>query len=316
MCDDIVYQQISQTWRRFILILSLAFALFVQAGHAEEAALVIQTDFGTKDGAVSAMKGAAFGVSPNLKQFDLTHEIPAYNVWEAAYRLKQTAPFWPSNTVFVSVVDPGVGTERKAVVLKTKSGHYFVTPDNGTLTFIAEDLGVAELREIDVARQRRAGSSDSYTFHGRDVFAFVGAKLATKKLTFADVGPLMKPDVIRIPYQHAEMKDGVLQGNVPVLDVQYGNVWSNIEKPLFEGMHPQYGDQFEVKIWQGKDLVYTGVMPYTKTFGDVPLQKPLLYLNSLLSVSVALNQGDFAKTYRVVAGPDCHLVITKLPATK
>ncbi|MCT8704618.1 SAM-dependent chlorinase/fluorinase, partial [Glaesserella parasuis] len=89
-------------------------------------ALVLQTDFGLKDGAVSAMQGVAFGVDRELKMFDLTHEIPAYNIWEASYRLYQTATYWPAGTVFVSVVDPGVGTDRKSVVLKTKTGHYFV----------------------------------------------------------------------------------------------------------------------------------------------------------------------------------------------
>jgi S-adenosylmethionine hydrolase len=83
-----------------------------------QTALVFQSDFGLKDGAVSCMKGVAFGVDPDLKMFDVTHEIPAYSIWEAAYQLKQTAPYWPSGTVFVSVVDPGVGTERKSVVLK------------------------------------------------------------------------------------------------------------------------------------------------------------------------------------------------------
>ena len=106
--------------------------------------VVFQTDFGVKDGAVSAMKGVASGVDPDLKLYDLTHEIPAYNIWEAAYRLEQTAPYWPAGTVFVSVVDPGVGTTRKLVVLKTKTGHYFVTPDNGTLTFVAARLGISE----------------------------------------------------------------------------------------------------------------------------------------------------------------------------
>src|SRR6201991_947301 len=126
--------------------------------------VVFQSDFGLKDGAVSAMKGVAMGVSTDLKLFDLTHEIPAYNIWEAAYRLEQTVPYWPAGTVFVSVVDPGVGTDRKSVVLKTNSGQYIVTPDNGTLTLIAESLGIAEIREIDEAVNRRQGSQNSYTF--------------------------------------------------------------------------------------------------------------------------------------------------------
>ena len=130
---------------------------------AQNKIVVFQSDFGLKDGAVSAMKGVAIGVSNELKLFDLTHEIPAYNIWEAAYRLEQTIPYWPEGTVFVSVVDPGVGTDRKSVVLKTKTGQFIVTPDNGTLTLVAASLGIAEIREIDEAVNRRKGSEKSYT---------------------------------------------------------------------------------------------------------------------------------------------------------
>ena len=119
--------------------------------------MVFQSDFGVKDGAVSAMKGVACGVDPNLKLYDLTHEIPAFNIWEASYRLWQTVPYWPAGTVFVSVVDPGVGTNRKSVVAAPKTGQYIVTPDNGTLTMVAEKLGLDAVREIDETKNRRAG---------------------------------------------------------------------------------------------------------------------------------------------------------------
>ncbi|MEO6540544.1 MAG: SAM-dependent chlorinase/fluorinase, partial [Ferruginibacter sp.] len=164
-------------------ILQLLFFLFLaEISLAQNKILVFQSDFGLKDGAVSAMKGVAMGVSPDLKLFDLTHEIPAYNIWEAAYRLEQTVVYWPAGTVFVSVVDPGVGTTRKSVVLKTKTGHFIVTPDNGTLTLIAASLGIAEIREIDEAVNRRKNSEKSYTFHGRDVYAYTGARLAAGKI--------------------------------------------------------------------------------------------------------------------------------------
>src|SRR5688572_30773712 len=116
--------------------------LFSVSALRAEQALVLQTDFGTKDGAVAAMQGVAVSVSPRLAIFDLSHGETAFDVWEAAYRLKQAAPFWPAGTVFVSVIDPGVGTPRKSVVLQTKSGHFFVGPDNGTWTLVAEELGV------------------------------------------------------------------------------------------------------------------------------------------------------------------------------
>jgi len=131
---------------------TLLSALLVGAQFAgADAPLVLQSDFGNKDVAVASMKGVAVGVSRDLDIYDLTHEIPAFNIWEASLRLAEVADYWPPGTVFVSVVDPGVGTERKSVVLKTKQGHYYVTPDNGSLTAVAEKYGIAAVREIDEA---------------------------------------------------------------------------------------------------------------------------------------------------------------------
>ena len=177
--------------RFFILFFLLTSPNFL---FAQNKIIVFQTDFGLKDGAVSAMKGVAMGVDTNLKLYDLTHEIPAYNIWEAAYRLEQTVQYWPAGTVFVSVVDPGVGTNRKSVVLKTKSGHFIVTPDNGTLTLVSESLGIESLREIDEAVNRRKNSEKSYTFHGRDVYAYTAARLASGKITYEQVGGKLSKD--------------------------------------------------------------------------------------------------------------------------
>ena len=186
----------------------LLFSIFLCfAASSQNKIVVFQSDFGLKDGAVSAMKGVAMGVSSDLKLFDLTHEIPAYNIWEAAYRLEQTVPYWPAGTVFVSVVDPGVGTNRKSVVLKTKTGHFIVTPDNGTLTLIAASQGIAELRQIDEVVNRRKNSQESYTFHGRDVYAYTAARLAAGVISFEQVGMKLPDQVVQIPYQQA-LKEG------------------------------------------------------------------------------------------------------------
>lgn len=148
--------------KKTLATLFLLTCLGSSSAYADNA-LILQTDFSLKDGAVSAMKGVAFGVDHNLKIFDLTHEIPPYNIWEGAYRLYQTASYWPQGSVFVSVVDPGVGTDRKSVVLKTKNGQYFVSPDNGTLTLVAQTLGIDSVREIDEKANRLKGSEKSYT---------------------------------------------------------------------------------------------------------------------------------------------------------
>jgi hypothetical protein len=292
-------------------ILPALLSLLITTACWPQAALVFQTDFGLKDGAVACMKGVAFGVNINLKMFDVTHEIPAYNIWEAAYQLKQTAPYWPSGTVFVSVVDPGVGTERKSIVAKSKTGHYFVTPDNGTLTFVAEDMGIAEVRQIDENVNRLAGSEKSYTFHGRDVYAYTGARLASGAITFEQVGPRLEPKVVVIPYEKPRFENGVVWGNIPILDVQYGNIWTNIDEQTFNKLGVEYGAMLSVQIKNEGRVIYSGKMPCVRTFGDVPVGRPLLYINSLLNVSFAINQGSFAKAHKVGSGPNWQVKIEK-----
>ncbi|QDY54834.1 SAM hydrolase/SAM-dependent halogenase family protein [Helicobacter pylori] len=274
-------------------------------------ALILQTDFSLKDGAVSAMKGVAFSVDSNLKIFDLTHEIPPYNIWEGAYRLYQTASYWPKGSVFVSVVDPGVGTKRKSVVLKTKNGQYFVSPDNGTLTLVAQTLGIDSVREIDEKANRLKGSEKSYTFHGRDVYAYTGARLASGAITFEQVGPELPPKVVEIPYQKAKATKGGVKGNIPILDIQYGNVWSNISDKLLNQAKIKRNDILCVTIFKGSKKQYEGKMPYVASFGGVLKGQPLVYLNSLLNVSVALNRDNFAQKYQIKSGADWNIDIKK-----
>jgi S-adenosylmethionine hydrolase len=284
---------------------------FALSATAQTKIVVFQSDFGVKDGAVSAMKGVAMEVSGDLKLYDLTHEIPAYDIWEAAYRLMQTVPYWPAGTVFVSVVDPGVGTARKSVVVKTKSGHYIVTPDNGTLTLIAESTGIAAVREIDEAVNRRKNSERSYTFHGRDVYAYTGARLAAGAITFEQVGKALPDSVVMLPYQKAIMEGSKIRGNIPVLDIQYGNVWTNIGADLVNPLKLQYGDTLHISIYNNGKKIYQGKMPYVETFGAVKKGKPLAYLNSLLQLSFALNMENFAKVYHVASGSNWSVEVRK-----
>ena len=246
------------THRLFYLLFILSVTQF---SYSQNKIVVFQSDFGLKDGAVSAMKGVAMNVSSDLKLFDLTHEIPAYNIWEAAYRLEQTVSFWPAGTVFVSVVDPGVGTNRKSVVLKTKTGHFIVTPDNGTLTLIAGSLGIAEIREIDEVTNRRKNSERSYTFHGRDVYAYTAARLAAGLISFEQIGKILPGEVVTIPYQQAAMEGKKIKGTIAILDVQYGNIWTNISAELFKEFDAKFGDKINVSIYHNKAKVYQVAMP-------------------------------------------------------
>jgi len=294
-----------------ILIVIISWLLISNIVIAQNKIVVFQSDFGLKDGAVSAMKGVAMGVSPDLKLFDLTHEIPAYNIWEGAYRLEQTVPYWPAGTVFVSVIDPGVGTTRKSVVLKTKSGQFIVTPDNGTLTLVAASLGIDEVREIDEAINRRQGSQQSYTFHGRDVYAYTGARLAAGVISFEQVGPVLPKEVVKISYQPATLDNGKLKGAIAILDVQYGNIWTNIPSDLFKKLNVKFGDKLHVIINHFGKKMYEGDMPYSETFGAVAKGKPLAYLNSLLQLSFALNQANFAAAFHIKSGNEWSVEVMK-----
>ncbi|MFP6305598.1 S-adenosyl-l-methionine hydroxide adenosyltransferase family protein [Helicobacter pylori] len=296
--------------KKTISALFLSACIGLSSVYADNA-LILQTDFSLKDGAVSAMKGVAFSVDSNLKIFDLTHEIPPYNIWEGAYRLYQTASYWPKDSVFVSVVDPGVGTKRKSVVLKTKNGQYFVSPDNGTLTLVAQTLGIDSVREIDEKANRLKGSEKSYTFHGRDVYAYTGARLASGAITFEQVGPELPAKVVEIPYQKAKATKGEVKGNIPILDIQYGNVWSNISDKLLNQAKIKLNDTLCVTIFKGSKKQYEGKMPYVASFGNVPEGQPLVYLNSLLNVSVALNMDNFAQKYQIKSGADWNIDIKK-----
>jgi S-adenosylmethionine hydrolase len=284
--------------RLFAVLLAVCFHQGVVAGSA----VVFQSDFGQKDGAVSAMKGVAFGVDSKLPIYDLTHEVPTYNVWEASYRLYQSSSYWPVGTVFVSVVDPGVGTVRKSVVLKTKAGYYFVTPDNGTLTMVAEHQGIAEVREIDEAVNRLAGSGDSYTFHGRDVYAYTGARLAAGIISFEQVGPVLPAEVVTIAYQRAKVESKAIYGNIPILDPQFGNVWTNIHQDLIADAGIKLGDMVCVAVFEGGESRLEAKLPYLASFGLVPEGEPLVYVNSLLNLSLALNQGSFAAKHDIASG--------------
>ena len=296
--------------KKFLLTVG-SIIIFSTSVFSASEILVFQSDFGLKDGAVSAMKGVAIGIDKDLKIYDVTHDIPAYSIWDAAYRLYQTAEYWPAGTVFVSIVDPGVGTERLSVVLKTKNGQYFVTPDNGTLALVAEKFGIDEVRQIDEAVNRRQDSEKSYTFHGRDVYAYTGAKLASGSITFEQVVKKLPSKVEMIIYQKKKKKKNTLVGNIPILDVQYGNIWTNIDRNTASKMNIKKGDIFTVEIYNKDKLIFKDKMPFANSFGDVPEGKNLMYYNSLDSLSFAVNMGDFASTYKIEYGGDWSVKIYK-----
>lgn len=265
--------------------------------------LVFQTDFGLADGAVSAMYGVAYCVNPALQIHDLTHEIRPYNIWEASYRLIQTINYWPVGTVFVSVVDPGVGSERKSVVIKTCSGRYIVTPDNGTLTHLLRMGCVEEAREIDEQVNRLPNSGESYTFHGRDVYAYTGARLAGGVIDFEGVGPEVPvEDLVKLPVVEPWLDAEGAHGTIDVLDIRFGSLWTNIPRELFLQTGICYGDRVSITIQHDHQTVYRNIIQYARSFADVYVGEALAYVNSLDCMALAINQGSFARAYNIGTG--------------
>lgn len=273
--------------------------------------LIFQSDFGMQDGAVSAMYGVAYTVDSDLHMFDLTHEIEPYNIWDASYRLIQAVGYWPEGSVFVSVVDPGVGSTRRSVVAKTIGGQYVVTPDNGTLTHLKQIIGISEARIIDEKVNRLAGSEESFTFHGRDVYAFTGARLASGIITFEQVGQTVEPSsIVELPTVSPVLGDGFITGTVDVLDVRFGSLWTNIPKEMFKKLGFKVGDKVEVSIENNGRVHYRNIMTFAHSFAEVQVSEALVYINSLNCMAVAINQGSFAKAYNIGTGISWKITIS------
>lgn len=277
-------------------------------------ALVLQTDFGLGDGAVSAMYGVAYSVSEDLMVADLTHEIPQYDIWEASYRLIQTVAYWPKGTVFVSVVDPGVGSTRRSIAVETVTGQYIITPDNGTLTHVKKMIGIREARVIDESVNRLPNSGESYTFHGRDVYVYTGARLASGVIDFAGVGPEVdKESVIELPTVDAVYDGEKVCGTIDVLDVRFGSLWTNISRETFRKLGVEYGGRVEIVIENETRILYKNILVFAESFAKVSVGEALVYINSLDNIAVAINQGSFARAYSIGTGTNWRITVRRAP---
>jgi S-adenosylmethionine hydrolase len=275
-------------------------------------ALVFQTDFGLVDGAVCAMYGVANSVDPALKIYDLTHDIPQYNIWEASYRLRQTIDYWPEGTVFVSVVDPGVGSTRRSVIARTCRNQYIITPDNGTLTHIKRIEGIESARTFDEKANKLPTAGESFTFFGRDIYAFNGAKLAAGLIDYDSFGESVAVDsLVELPITPAYRENDQVSGTIDVLDIRFGNLWSNIDHRLFHELGVAHGDRLAVNIKNDTRTVYENTMVFARSFAEVAIGEPLIYINSLENVGVAINQGSFANAYTIGTGTNWHISLHK-----
>ena len=222
---------------------------------------------------------------------DITHRVTPYSIEEGARFLEGVSPYYPAGTIFVTVVDPGVGTSRKAVIVKTKKDQYFVLPDNGLITPVIDRDGLASAREITNPNWIIQAPISS-TFHGRDIFSPAGAHLAAG-WEFNLVGPEV-PQLVRLTPKTSATTDKGIAGDVIALDDPFGSLITDIPGDEFKKLSYNFGDP--VKLEVNKKPV---VLPYVKTFMDVPVGDPLLFIDSRNRVSIAVNQGDYSKKFGV-----------------
>jgi len=252
--------------------------------------LLFLTDFGARDGAVAVCKGVMWGVEPELRVVDITHEVPPYDVETAGEVVEHTLAFYPRGTVAVAVVDPGVGGARKNIAILTRKGHLLVGPDNGIFTLVLESEGLDRAVELRNRKYLREGDA-SYTFHGRDIFSPVGAHLA-KGVPIDSFGPPVVP--MRLDVRPARLLDSAIAGMVRYVEDPYGNVVSNIPPALLDSAGLRVGDSLDVRIGTRSFR-----LPWRNTFSDVPRGRPLAVMHERALLSFSINQGDFATSYAI-----------------
>ncbi|MBR2675911.1 MAG: SAM-dependent chlorinase/fluorinase [Solobacterium sp.] len=278
--------------------------------------MVFQTDFGYKDSTVAAMYGVVKRVNRSLEIIDSTHELPQFDIWSASYRLWQAMRFWPEGTVFVSVVDPGVGTARKACAAMTEDGYYIVTPDNGTLTHVLKEHGIREVREIDetVNRLHDAGTDGTSVFHGRDLFGYCAAKLAANIITFEEVGPAYPVnEIVELPMETPDYEEGCIRGVIEIDDPNFGNLFTNIDTANALECGFRYGEHVLVTIQHEEETVFERKLLFAKTFGEVEEGSPVLYNNERMKLSLAVSCGSFVQAFQIGFGSDWKITLRREP---
>jgi len=253
--------------------------------------LVFMTDFGTANDAVAICRAVMVGIAPDVRIMDITHQVTPFSIEEGARFLAGVTPYYPAGTVFVGVIDPGVGTNRKAVVVKSKKGQYFVVPDNGLVSPVIDRDGLESAREI-TNTSWMIGDAISSTFHGRDIFSPVGAHLAAG-WDFTLVGPEVQ-QLVRLTPKTATVTDKGIEGEVIALDDPFGSLITDIPGEEFKNLGYKLGDRVTVQL---NKKPFT--MPFARTFMDVPVGDPLLYIDSRGRVGLALNERNFSEVNKI-----------------
>lgn len=274
--------------------------------------LVFQTDFTYKEGAVAAMYGVVKSVDIDIEIITATHEIPQYDTWSASYRLYQYIDFWPKGTIFVSVVDPGVGTSRRACVAKTKNGYYIVTPDNGTLTHVDHYFGIEEVRVIDetVNRLHREDNGAVSIFHGRDLFGYCAARLASGIISYEEVGPAYDvSEIVRHEIYEAKIFDDRIEGMFEINDPNFGNLWTNVLLNDFKKMF-NMGENVHTVIYKNEEKVFDEKIPYFDSFGKAKAGSVMIYNNEINKMGLAEVTGNLCEDHHLSYGEEYKVVFS------
>lgn len=274
------------------LLLLLTALAGAQAGKYPQT-IVFMTDFGVLDDSVAICRGVMYSIMPEVRIVDLTHQVTPFSILDGARFLYGATPYYPAGTVFVVVVDPTVGSARKAVVAMSKRGQYFVLPDNGLLTLVEQRDGIEAVRQI-TNTDWMIGTKLSSTFHGRDIFSPVGAHVARGD-DWTKVGPeLPVASLVRLELKAARLDARGVTAEVIATDGPFGNLVTNLDGEDFLKLGYQRGQEVPVKIGD-KEMK----MKFVRTFSDVPVGQPLLYIDSRGRFGLAVNQESFAETYGV-----------------
>jgi S-adenosyl-L-methionine hydrolase (adenosine-forming) len=298
----ILSPRIRNRWLQRTFLFALALALLsniVITAPASEVAqkypptIVFMTDFGVVDDSVAICRGVMYSIMPEVRIVDLTHQVRAFSILDGARFLYGATPYYPAGTVFVVVVDPGVGSTRKAIVARSKRGQYFVVPDNGLLTLVEQRDGIEGAREI-TNPGWMIGSKLSSTFHGRDIFSPVGAHVARGE-DWTKVGPEVPvKDLVRLELKAAKLDDRGLSAEVIATDGPFGNLVTNVGADDFLKLGYQRGQEVPVTVGERELKI-----KFVRTFSDVPLNQPLLYIDSRGHLGLAVNQNSFAATFGI-----------------
>ena len=286
--------------QRFLPALIAIILLLAPLPRAQQSAapkypptIVFMTDFGSVDDSVPICKGVMYSILPDVRVVDITHQVTPFSILDGARFLYGASPYFPAGTVFVVVIDPGVGSTRKAVIIRSKRGQYFVLPDNGLITLVADRDGLESAREI-TNPSWMIGKALSSTFHGRDIFSPAGAHVARGD-DWNEVGRALDlKSLVHLDLAVPSVDDKGLHGEVIATDGPFGNLVTNVDAEQFLKLGYQRGDTVPLMLGDKKiDL------KFVKTFSDVPLKTPLIYIDSRGRFALAVNQGSFAANYGI-----------------